>query len=408
MRRREDGSAEHTNPTTHGPLSLSLSLWVGSRARATLERTGTTAKAVTELRLAREKLEGVPDDFVYGEFATRLKTAETAAKEAADAGDANKKGSDELARLRGRAQTQQTFIMELQEELATMKGLMFAADEIKRQYTELEERYQQLENEYTEKAEQEVVMRRGKERAEMALTVAQGELQQAQRDNESLRGKLKDESERLVRVRSDLNSLQEMYDDMVTKEQERLETNVDVGIQFAPIMTSNESQCEFKTPDMTMRQINCFTRVPHHRWGAPVVTPMLADERSVAMLQARIEIEMARPSIRVCLLHYYDVTAGVARCSSCRWRTRAPSARAPASSARMPRPPPAPRHKRPQPRASGSASAPTTTGPRPPRPISPAGAGAAPACTNTARSRRCIRAACRPARRTIGIHPPHL
>ena len=174
-----------------------------------------------------------------------------------------------------------------------MKGLMFAADEVKRQFGELEERYQGLEVEYTEKAEQEIVMRRGKERAENALVIAEGNLKTANSENEEYAKKLRDSDGRASNLRTDLNSLQEMYDDMVSREQERLETNVDVGCQFAPVMASSDSQTEFKTPEMTLRQINCFTKVPHHRWGAPVITPMLADDRTVAMLQ--LPISYSRP-----------------------------------------------------------------------------------------------------------------
>ena len=114
--------------------------------------------AISELRVARERLEGVPDDFAWAEFSERLATAEAAAR----GGRAGRRGQEGERRACPAALARSDAAVlhhGAQEELAQMKGLMFAADEIKRQFGELEERYQGLEVEYTEKAEQEIVMR---------------------------------------------------------------------------------------------------------------------------------------------------------------------------------------------------------------------------------------------------------
>ena len=72
---------------------------------------------------------------------------------------------EELQRLKQRSASQQNFIIELQEEVTNMKSLMFAADELKRQQGELEDRYRLLENKFTEKAEIEVSSRKVREQS---------------------------------------------------------------------------------------------------------------------------------------------------------------------------------------------------------------------------------------------------
>jgi len=240
----------------------------------------------TELRSLRNLSDQLPANFSYSEMQSKVTMLEQAAKEAGES-DSGKKGGreEELQRLKQRNTSQQNFIMELQEEVATMKGLMFAADEIKRQYSELEDKYRLLENEFTEKAENEVNSRKAKERIELQLTLAHADISTLTRDKESLIVSLKSNEDLISKLELKLMQTQRVYEDVVQHEKNRLETNRDVGTQFSPLLVDASAQTSFKTPGMTLRQINSFAHVPHRKWGPGLVTPAIIDHKSLETLE---------------------------------------------------------------------------------------------------------------------------
>ena len=181
---------------------------------------------------------------------------------------------EELQRLKQRSASQQNFIIELQEEVTNMKSLMFAADELKRQQGELEDRYRLLENEFTEKAEIEVSSRKARERAEMQLNLAQAGIASLTREKQVLTVALKTRSEDISKMELKLEQTQQAYEDMLQGERFRLETNTDVGIQHSPHLAEACAQTSFKTPTMTLRHINSFYHVPHRKQGPGSATPV--------------------------------------------------------------------------------------------------------------------------------------
>ena len=227
-----------------------------------------------ELLEARAVISTLPDGFSYKEMAEKLSVLEQASRETGEGDQGKRSGrEEELQRLKQRNASQQNFIMELQEEVATMKGLMFAADEIKRQYSELEDKYRLLENEFTEKAENEVNSRKAKERIELQLTLAHADVASLSRDKGTLTDALKANEDAITKLESKLAHALKVYEDVVQRERSRLETNRDIQTQFNPTLLDIAIQTSFKTPAMTLRQINSYSHVPHRRRGPGLVTP---------------------------------------------------------------------------------------------------------------------------------------
>ena len=239
-----------------------------------------------EICASREVLTTLPEGFSYKAMVERMSILEQTSRESVE-GDQGKKGGreEELQRLKQRNASQQNFIMELQEEVATMKGLMFAADEIKRQYSELEDKYRLLENEFTEKAENEVNSRKAKERIELQLTLAHADVASLSRDKSSLMDSLNECEDVNTKLESKLAHALRIYEDVMQRERSRLETNRDVQTQFNPTLIDIEIQTSFKTPTMTLRQINSYSHVPHRRWGPGTVTPAVNANHSMPSSQ---------------------------------------------------------------------------------------------------------------------------
>ena len=198
--------------------------------------------------------------------------------ESVGAGDRNtltKNGrEDEVQRLKQRNAAQQNFILELQEKLATMKSLMFAADETKRQCNELEEKYRLLENEFTKKAESEVSARKAKQRIELQLTVASADIASLSRGRKILTDSLSESSRVLASLESKFAHVQGNYKDLMQREQLRLETNRDIQIQFNPMLSDADVQTAFVTSGSSLRQMNSHYHIPHRRHGPEVITPV--------------------------------------------------------------------------------------------------------------------------------------
>ena len=249
----------------------------------------------TEFSELRDLTKSLPPGFSYVEMVSKITVLEQAAKEAGES-ELGKKGGreEELQRLKQRNASQQNFIMELQEEVATMKGLMFTADEIKRQYSELEDKYRLLENEFTEKAENEVNSRKAKERIELQLTLAHADISTLTRDKESLVVSLKSNEDLISKLELKLTHTVRAYEDVMQQEKIRLETNRDVGTQFSPMLAHVDTQTSFKTPGMTLRQINSFAHVPNRKWGPGSVTPAIVDQRSLSTLE--LPLSYQRPT----------------------------------------------------------------------------------------------------------------
>lgn len=252
----------------------------------------------SELSSLRMLTNTLPTDFSYSENLAKITMLEQAVKEAGD-GESGKKGGreEELQRLKQRNASQQNFIMELQEEVATMKGLMFAADEIKRQYSELEDKYRLLENEFTEKAENEVNSRKAKERIELQLTLAHADIASLTREKESLVVTMKNNEDLISKLELKLMHTQRVYEDVVQHERMRLETNRDIGTQFSPMLLDINVQTSFKTPGMTLRQINSFAQVPHRKWGTGRVTAAIADCRTMSDREFTSQKKPSTPGI---------------------------------------------------------------------------------------------------------------
>lgn len=229
---------------------------------------------LTELSTLRELANSLPENFSYSETLTRIGMLEQTIKELREKESGRKEGREgELQRLKQRSASQQNFIIELQEEVTNMKSLMFAADELKRQQGELEDRYRLLENEFTEKAEIEVSSRKARERAEMQLNLAQAGIASLTREKQVLTVALKTRSEDISKMELKLEQTQQAYEDMLQGERFRLETNTDVGIQHSPHLAEACAQTSFKTPTMTLRHINSFYHVPHRKQGPGSATP---------------------------------------------------------------------------------------------------------------------------------------
>ena len=79
-----------------------------------------------------------------------------------------------------------------------------------------------------------------------------------------------------TKLESKLAHAERIYDEIVQRERSRLETNREVQTQFNPTLLDIEIQTSFKTPAMTLRQINSCSNVPHRRWGPGVVTPSVS------------------------------------------------------------------------------------------------------------------------------------
>ena len=230
---------------------------------------------LTELSTLRELANSLPENFSYSETLTRIGMLEQTIKELREKESSRKGGrEEELQRLKQRSASQQNFIIELQEEVTNMKSLMFAADELKRQHSELEDRYRLLENEFTEKAEIEVSSRKARERAEMQLNLAQAGIASLTREKQVLTVALKTRSEDISKMELKLEQTQQAYEDMLQGERFRLETNTDVGIQHSPHLAEACAQTSFKTPTMTLRHINSFYHVPHRKQGPGSATPV--------------------------------------------------------------------------------------------------------------------------------------
>ena len=180
---------------------------------------------------------------------------------------------EELQRFKQRSASQQNLIIELQEEVTNLKSLMFAADELKRQHSELEDRYRLLENEFTEKAETEANSRKARERAEMQLNIAQAGIASLAREKQVLAVDLKTKEEDISKMELKLVQTQRAYEDMLQGERFRIETNRDIGIQRSPFLAEACAQTSFKAPTMTLRHINSFYHVPHRKQGPGSVTP---------------------------------------------------------------------------------------------------------------------------------------
>jgi chromosome segregation ATPase len=153
---------------------------------------------------------------------------------------------------------------------------MFAADEVKRQYGELEDKYRLLENEFTEKAENEVNSRKAKERIELQFTLAKAEIASLANEKESLVGAVKRTEAGISKLEFQLDHTQRAYEDMLQQERSRLETNKHIGTQHSPMLHDVHVQTSFKTPEMTLRQVNSFDHVPHRRKGFGSITPSVA------------------------------------------------------------------------------------------------------------------------------------
>mmetsp|Transcript_31668 Transcript_31668/g.97870 ORF Transcript_31668/g.97870 Transcript_31668/m.97870 type:complete len:958 (+) Transcript_31668:4516-7389(+) len=227
-----------------------------------------------EVHAAHKILQTFPEGVSYSDMAEKISTLEQGSREIADT--TKKHGrEEELQRLKQRSAAQQNFILELQEELGTVKGLVFAADEIKRQYGEIEEKYRLLENEFTEKAETEVNARKAKERLELQLTLANADITSLSHDKETLMESLRDNKMAAESLESKLAHVQQNYENVMQREQSRLDTNKDIQTQFNPAVVDEGVQTEFKTPDVTLRQINSYSHIPHRRLGLGLVTPTI-------------------------------------------------------------------------------------------------------------------------------------
>jgi len=245
-----------------------------------VELSSTAADNLAELSALRSLTLSLPKNFSYSETMEKMERLEEKVNEASEmSSEVGKKNGreEEMQRLKQRNASQQNFVIELQEEIATMKSLMFAADEVKRQYSELEEKYRLLENEFTEKAENEVNSRKAKERIELQLTLAQAEIASLANEKENLVAAVKRTEAGISKLELQLSHTQRAYEDMLQHERSRLETNKHIGTQNSPLLHDIHVQTSFKTPGMTLRQVNSFDHVPHRRRGFESVTPSVTD-----------------------------------------------------------------------------------------------------------------------------------
>lgn len=228
----------------------------------------------TELSTLRELASSLPENFSYSETLTTIGMLEQTITELGEKESGRKTGrEEELQRFKQRSASQQNLIIELQEEVTNLKSLMFAADELKRQHSELEDRYRLLENEFTEKAETEANSRKARERAEMQLNIAQAGIASLAREKQVLAVDLKTKEEDISKMELKLVQTQRAYEDMLQGERFRIETNRDIGIQRSPFLAEACAQTSFKAPTMTLRHINSFYHVPHRKQGPGSVTP---------------------------------------------------------------------------------------------------------------------------------------
>lgn len=171
-------------------------------------------------------------------------------------------------------------VARMQEELLAMKGLMLRVGDLKRKHRELECQYAELLEESKNHREEIKKLKQAKSTLEDTCTDVGASLDTLREQKNTLERDLQNALTDAAALRIQLNQAESRYDETVKREQRRRETSVSVETQWAPPQADTSTQTTFKTPNMTLRRINSFARIPHRRCGPGSVTPAIADTAS--------------------------------------------------------------------------------------------------------------------------------
>lgn len=203
---------------------------------------------------------------------------ETAKADAETAAEAQGMLKDALAQREAAAS-------ELQQENATLKGLMFAAEEIKRQFAELNRKHQELNIEMMTAIDERAKAKNERDNAQNERDIANKMRAKAEAALELKANENAFLISRLAELEGKLASALSAYKEMVDKEKERLASNVDVGSQSVAPTTEMSIQTEFKTPEMSLRQVNTASQLPGRRLGQnAVVTASVVNWKDTSTL----------------------------------------------------------------------------------------------------------------------------
>lgn len=171
-------------------------------------------------------------------------------------------------------------VARLHEELSAMKGLMLGVGELKRKHRDLECKYSELIRELNKYREENIALKQAKSTLENTCSDVSASLDALCKQKNRVESEMQDALTDTIALRAQLSRAESRYDETVKREQRRRETNVSVEIHCAPPQANASAQTTFKTPNMTLRRINSFARVPHRRCGPGSVTPAIVDAAS--------------------------------------------------------------------------------------------------------------------------------